>query len=102
MATKPETVFKNRIRPHLDALPSSWWFKTQQVSLRGIPDFIGCLNGKFVALELKKDAKAPIGKLQIHILELIQSAGGYAAVVYPDNWESVLWDLKKISQPERY
>lgn len=102
MASKPETVFKNRIRPHLDALPNSWWFKTQQVSLRGIPDMIGCLNGRMVALELKKDVKAPIGKLQIHILQLIAKAGGIAMVVYPDNWESTLEDLKKISQASRY
>lgn len=98
MASKPETVFKNRIRPLLDALPNSWWFKTQQVSLRGIPDMIGCLNGQFVALELKKDAKAPIGKLQVHILEKIADAGGFSAVVYPENWEEIYGVLRKMSQ----
>ena len=59
---------------------------------------IGCLNGKFVALELKKDAKAPIGKLQVHILNLINDAGGLGLVVYPENWEEVFIELKNTSQ----
>lgn len=98
MAKKPETVFKDRIRPHLEALPNSWWVKIQQVSIRGTPDFLGCINGQFVALELKKDAKAPIDKLQLYNLEKIDFAGGTAVVVFPENWDEVYEDLKKISQ----
>jgi hypothetical protein len=101
MAQKPETIFKNRIRPHLNALPNSWWVKIQQVALRGIPDFLGCINGQFIALELKKDPKAPIGKMQIYILSQIEKVGGYCRVLYPENWEVIFEELKKMSQASR-
>jgi len=98
MAAKPETLFKNKIRPKLEAIPNSWWVKVQQVSLRGTPDFLGCICGMFVALELKKDAKAPISKLQEHTLMKIAIAGGFSHVVYPENWEEVYERLLNISQ----
>jgi len=93
---KPETLFKERIAPKLKALPNSWWFKTQQVALRGIPDFVGVVNGRFVALELKKSANAPASKLQAYILLKISKAGGIGRFVTPENWEAVFADLEKI------
>lgn len=98
MAKKPETVFKERIQPRLKALKNSWWEKIQQVGVIGTPDILGCVSGIFVALELKKDEKAPIEPLQIHKLKKIEQAGGVAFIVYPENWDEVYAQLQLLAE----
>lgn len=98
MAEKRETTFKKRIRPALDALPSSWWVKVQQVGVRGTPDFLGCVNGHFVALELKRSEKASADPLQVYTMHKIETAGGITYVVTPENWVSVYRELCLLSQ----
>lgn len=98
MAQKAETKFKVKIRPKLDALPNCWLVKTQQLAQHGIPDFLLCIRGKFIALELKKDAKEEPKPLQIHNIEEIMRAKGLALVVYPENWDEVYSSLVKISE----
>jgi len=98
MAKKPETLFKEKVLKQLRALPYSWWEKIQQVTLRGTPDLIGCLNGNFIAIELKRSAKAEIELLQVIKLERIGKAGGTAIIAYPENWEVVYAQLVKMSQ----
>lgn len=91
-----ETKFKISLRKKLDQIPYSVWFKIQQRSIRGVPDFLGCVNGVFIALELKTD-KGKLDKLQQHYLMEIAAAGGYARMVAPKNQEEVLEDLFKIA-----
>lgn len=91
-----ETKFKNKIRPLLNAIPNSIWFKIQQVSLRGVPDFLGCINGRFVALELKKDSKSRPTPLQVKVLLDITKAGGYSWIVCPENFEEIYAQLREI------
>lgn len=98
---QPETRFKTRIMPLIKALPNTVAFKIQQVAVRGTPDVLLCIAGVFVALELKRDAKAPITALQKLKLERIAGAGGVARVVYPENWELVYNELKLLSKRER-
>ena len=64
-----------------ESFPTSWWLKVPTVSIRGIPDVIGCVNGIFVALEGKRaGAKADPSreKLQAYVCEQIRKAGGVA------------------------
>ena len=98
MAKKPETKFKEKVMPLLKALPMSWWEKIQQKSISGTPDILGCINGTFIAIELKSSIDSPITGLQKHKLELIDNAGGVALVVHPDNWNRVYNRLVKFSQ----
>ena len=56
-----------------------------------------CLNGVFVAIELKKDAGAHIDKLQKYKLSQISQAGGIALVVHPENWETAYQFLQQIA-----
>lgn len=63
------------------------------MSLRGIPDYLGCVRGRFVALELKIETGRP-AKLQEFIIDKINSAGGYARVVYPSTFDQVLEEIK--------
>ena len=90
---QPETRFKIRIRKHLDEIPKSWWFKVQLRALRGIPDIIGCVRGRFVALELKVEGNKA-DPLQGWVIKKIAAAGGYARVVYPHNMAEVLAELE--------
>lgn len=71
--------------PKLRALPNTWVKKIQLVSLRGIPDFLLCVNGYFVAIELKVHAE--LEALQKWNLEEISKAGGVGLVVTPENWD---------------
>lgn len=99
---QPETKFKEKVLPLLRALPNSWFIKTQMVALLGIPDILGCLNGHFVALELKKsrtEAEKKHGRvrLQGHILMQIRNVGGYGEFLYPENWDEIYSQLSHIS-----
>lgn len=88
MAKQLETKFKEKVQEKLKLLrPHIWFYKTQQVALRGIPDMIICINGEFEAWELKKDEGAFIEPLQEKILQDINRAGGTAHKVYPENFD---------------
>lgn len=102
MSKKPETKFKEKILPLLRELPNTWAEKIQQVSLRGTPDILGCFNGHFVAIELKKDLKELEKKdatsiLQDYKLEKIRAAGGIAIKVSPEGWDEVYKFLQELS-----
>lgn len=103
MSQQHETKFKKRIRPLLDSLDRSWWVKTQMVALLGIPDFLGCVNGHFVALELKRGDRGSryaneATKLQAWVLQKIKAAGGFVFVVTPENWDEIYPLLQQISK----
>lgn len=97
---KPETVFKEKIRPLLEALPNTWVCKTQQISIRGTPDFLLCIAGHFAALELKKDGKTDASPLQQFTLQRIRHAGGYAKLAHPENWNEIYEELKELAYQE--
>ena len=90
MSSQPETLFKVKVKKHLDKIPNIWYEKIQQVTIRGTPDFLICYAGRFVAWELKKDAKSKATKLQQYELDGVAKAGGVAVVVHPGNLEEQL------------
>jgi len=95
-----EKNFEKRVIQELRSWHNSWWpDKSFTGAVRGLPDRIGCINGIMVALEFKKteaDAAKNTGRivLQRHILNEIEGAGGYAAIVYPENWAIVKDEIK--------
>lgn len=75
-------------------MPLSYWIRPVTGSKRGIPDFIGAVNGFFVALELKLDDARPDPTretLQKHVLKLMKDAGSPLAVerCTPTTWPEV-------------
>jgi hypothetical protein len=95
---KKETVFRiGKVDPFLKRLPNTYSFSVQQISLVGDPDKVLCINGRFVALELKSEEGKP-SKLQTHKLNKVTKAGGIAIVVWPHNWNKVKDRLLKYSQ----
>lgn len=81
-----EKMFETKIKSHLDKCGAYHVkFFANSYTKVGVPDVLVCLNGKFVAIEVK----APNGKpsaLQIHNLEQIRDAGGYGLLLYPKDW----------------
>lgn len=68
------------------------------MALVGVPDKLGVVNGWFCGLELKKDSKSKPTKIQAWVLSKIRAAGGYAAVVYPENADKVISDLMELTK----
>ncbi len=84
--TGPETRLQRRIQKALVAEfgPSLWVFKVHggMYQQAGVPDLLCCLNGYFIALEVKHpDQSHPVTQLQQAQLDLLQGAGAVTAVV---------------------
>jgi hypothetical protein len=95
MAQKPESLFRKRVVKCLKDLPKTHIFSIQQSSLVGTPDLLLCVNGKFVALELKSFTTEAKG-LQKYNLEKVEECGGIGITAYPENWSAVFDRLKSL------
>jgi pantoate kinase len=85
MALTPEAKVKANIKKILQlhgvyyAMPMGTGYGNS-----GVPDFLCCLNGKFLAVEAKANGGIPTA-LQYKHLDDIQKAGGAAWIVSEDN-----------------
>lgn len=95
---KSETNFRsNQVRPFLKKLKKCVIFPIQQTAIKGHPDFILCLNGYFVSLELK-GKKGKASPLQSYYTKRIESCGGYSFIVDSNNWEYIKAKLVAIDE----
>ena len=92
---QPETILKEKVLADLKTLPNTWHVKVQQTTIRGTPDILACVNGFFVALELKRDNAQRPDKLQDYQLVKIREAGGASFIVHPENWSDIFGYLKE-------
>jgi len=87
MATTPEAKVKAKIKAILKAhniyyaMPIGTGYGNS-----GVPDFLCCVNGKFVAIEAKAGKGQPT-MLQIKNLDAVNAAGGYTLIIREDNLE---------------
>jgi pantoate kinase len=87
MATTPEAKVKAKIKAILKAhsiyyaMPIGTGYGNS-----GVPDFLCCVNGKFVAIEAKA-GKGEATALQLKNLSDINKAGGYTLVIRENNLE---------------
>lgn len=95
--SQPETKFKERVLKDLRKIDRCWWVKTQFRAQRGVPDLMICLNGRFVAIELKVDGEFPT-PLQDEVLELVQKANGTAFYTTPKVWAQHLAMLEELAK----
>lgn len=91
----------------LAKIPRSYWFSPPTKSRRGIPDILGCVNGYFIALELKLDGARPDPgreNLQKYELKLMREAGAPVALdrVTPANFDEVLRKLRFLSELQKH
>ena len=85
-----EKTFENEIKKFLNKLPNTWYFKVWSgpYSKSGIPDIIACINGNFVALEVKAE-NGRASELQKRNIRLINECKGQAYIVYPNDFEEL-------------
>ena len=87
MATTPEAKVKAKIKAILKAhnvyyaMPIGTGYGNS-----GVPDFLCCVNGKFVAIEAKA-GKGQATALQLKNLEAVNASGGYTCIIREDNLE---------------
>lgn len=83
-----EKQFENKVKKYLKQLPNCWFTKIWGGGYQkaGIPDILACINGKFVAIELKSDVGKP-SELQKRNVRLINEANGYGVILYPKDFE---------------
>jgi hypothetical protein len=69
----------NSITKYLKTVPNCWFFKEHggMYGTAGVPDFICCIAGRFVAFEVKTE-KGVLTKLQESTLTKINAAKGIA------------------------
>lgn len=89
-----EKVFENKIKAYLKSI-GAYFIKTHgdRFSRVGTPDIIACINGHFVAVEVKATNGRP-SELQKYHINQIKEAGGFAVILYPDEFD----DFKKTIQ----
>ena len=84
-----EKTFENKIKAYLKS-KNCYCVKYFgcMYSTSGTPDLLCCINGYFVAIEVKADDGHP-SELQLQKIKDIRKAGGFAYVVYPSGWDKL-------------
>jgi RecB family endonuclease NucS len=84
-----EKNFENRIKKYLNE-KDCWYVKyfANRMTKSGVPDILACVNGQFMAIEVKASKGHP-SELQIYHRDKIRETGGIAVIVYPDQWEKL-------------
>jgi Holliday junction resolvase len=98
MATTPEGRVKAQIKK---LLVESGAYYVMPVSNgmgnHGVPDFLICMDGMFIAVEAKAGTNKPTALQQMH-LDKIQAKGGVALVINETNYyllkEALSWTWK--------
>ena len=96
MATTPEAKVKAKVVAILKAHEAYFFYPvTGGYGASGVPDIVGCYQGRFFAIECKAGKNIPTA-LQERNLAQIKKCGGYALVINEDNIEQVTSMLDEI------
>lgn len=84
-----ESHFQSQVIKYLKTLPKTWYVKIWGGGFMkaGIPDILCCINGKFVALELKRE-NGVASELQKRNIRLINDSNGIGIILYPKDFDS--------------
>lgn len=84
-----EKNFENKIKTYLKN-NGCWYVKyfANRMTKSGVPDILACVNGYFLAIEVKADKGKP-SELQLWNREKIREAGGISLIAYPNQWEDL-------------
>ena len=84
-----EKSFENKIKRYLK-YKGCYCVKYHgnRFSTSGTPDILACVNGYFLAIEVKAQDGKP-SELQLVKVEAIRKAGGLAYIVYPSGWSKL-------------
>lgn len=89
MASTPEKRVKEKIVKVLKEEGVYYFFPaTHGFGRSGVPDIICCVNGYFLAIEVKAGTNKPTA-LQVREIEAIRRCNGVAVVANDENWDMV-------------
>ena len=82
-----EKIFETKVKNYIESV-GGWQVKffANMMTKSGIPDILACINGYFVAVEVKAKNGKP-SELQKYHVAKINDAGGYAVILYPNQYE---------------
>lgn len=82
-----EKAYENRIKSYLES-KNCWFVKffANSFTKSGVPDILACVNGFFVAIEVKAENGRP-SELQYWHRHHIRESGGISIILYPDQFE---------------
>ena len=101
MAMTPEAKVKKKVAEALKKLGVYYFYPvTGGYGRSGVPDIVGCYNGKFFGIECKA-GKGKTTPLQDMNINQIRAAGGIAAVVNEDHLHTVADILNEREVDER-
>lgn len=82
-----EKTFENKIKRYLKE-KGCYYVKYFGCgySTSGTPDILTCVNGYFLAIEVKAQNGKP-SELQLVKIDDIRKAGGFGFVIYPSGWD---------------
>ena len=84
-----EKIFENKIKRYLK---DNGCYRVKyfgcSYSESGTPDILACVNGYFLAIEVKAQT-GKASELQLTKIADIRKAGGFAYVAYPSGWEKL-------------
>lgn len=82
-----EKTFENKVKSYLKS-KGAWVVKffANGYTQKGVPDLLCCLNGRFLAIEIKSENGRP-SPLQLYTIDEIKKANGLALVLYPQNFD---------------
>ena len=84
-----EKLFENKIKKYLkDKGAYCVKYFGCNYSTAGTPDILACVNGYFLAIEVKAQSGTP-SELQLEKITQIRRAGGFGYVVYPSGWSKL-------------
>ena len=89
-----EQAVQKKIIKYLESL-GAWTCKTITTNKRGTPDVLACLDGRFIAIEVKAPGKmSTVSELQQFQLDKIAATGGNA--IAADSLEKVKEIIHKV------
>lgn len=100
MAQTPEAKVKEKIKKILKehnvyfAMPMGTGYGNS-----GVPDFLCCVDGKFLAIEAKAGKGVPTA-LQEKNMRDIKAAGGVVMVVYEEDFDWLVGVVKLMKEPK--
>ena len=78
-----------------EQLPGCIVLKTDPTYIQGLPDLLILYRYKWAALEVKASLKARRRPNQKYYIDFVNSSGGFARMICPENKEEVFHELEQ-------
>jgi len=99
----PEKQFENRIKTLIKRAGGfcfKYWGGSASngkvFTMRGLPDIMACIRGRFVGIEVKSETGKP-SDIQLERLQEIRDAGGVGIIAYPQEEDLIVWMINRLS-----